>query len=62
MLDNKIELGKIGGGVIDVMHIERVGAQRVDGRPLVHMDVLDTQFLAEFQVFIGPGVVEAPAA
>ena len=47
MLDDKVELGKIGGGVIDVMHIESVGAQRVDRRPLVHMDVLDPQFLAE---------------
>ena len=52
MLDNKIEVGKIGGSIIDVMHIKRVGAQRVDGRPLVHMDVLDPQFLAELQIFI----------
>ena len=41
MLDDKTELGKIGGGVIDVVDIERVGAQGVHGRPLVHMDVLD---------------------
>jgi hypothetical protein len=41
VLDNKIEVGKIGGGVIDVTDIERVGTQRVDGRPLVHVDILN---------------------
>ena len=62
MLDNKIEVGKIGGGVINIAHIESVGAQRIDGRSLVHMDVLDAQFLSQRQIFIGPRVVEAPAA
>jgi len=57
MLDNKIELGKIGGGVVDVADIEGVGAQRVDGWTLVHVDVLDVQFLGQRQVFIGPRVV-----
>ena len=47
MLDNKIELGKIGRGVVDVAHIEGVGAQRVDGRPLVHVDVLDAHVLGQ---------------
>ena len=41
MLDNKIEVGKIGGGVIDVTDIERVGTQRVDCRPLLHVDILN---------------------
>jgi hypothetical protein len=39
MLDNEIELGEIGGGVIDVMDIESVCAQRVYGRPLMHVNV-----------------------
>ena len=62
MLDDKIELGKIGGRVIDVAHVEGVGTQRVNGRPLVNMDVLDARFLGQRQVSIGPRVVEPPAA
>jgi hypothetical protein len=40
MLDDKIELGKIGGGIIDVADIEGVGTQRINCRPFVYVDVL----------------------
>jgi hypothetical protein len=56
MLDNKIEVGKISGGVIDVVHIKRVGAQRVDRRSLAHMNVFD----AKFQMFIGLVMTSCP--
>src|SRR6516225_3065607 len=62
VLHDKIEIGKIRGGVIDVTDIECVGAQRVHGWTLMDVDVLDPQFLAQGQIFVGPGVVESPAA
>jgi hypothetical protein len=43
------------------MDIKRITAQRIDGRPLVHVDILDPQFLGQGQILVGPGVVEAPA-
>ena len=60
VLDNKIEVGEIGRGVIDVTDIECVGTQRIHRWPLVYVDVLDAQFLAQGQIFIGPRIIEAP--
>lgn len=62
MLDDEIELGEIGGGVIDVVNIEGVGTQRVHCRPLVHVYILDARFLGQLQILIRPWVVQAPSA
>ena len=50
MLDDEVELEVVGGNLVDVGDIEGVTVQRPDGRPLVHVDVLDAQVDALFQV------------
>jgi len=61
VLHNEIQCRKVGGRVIDVVHIEGITAQGVDRGALVDMNIFDTQFLGQLQILVGPGVVEAPA-
>ena len=62
MLDDEVQVGEIGGHVVDVGDIEGVPVQRADGRALVHVDVLDAELAAGLQVAVGPRVVELLAA
>ena len=58
----KFRLGEVGRGVVHVGHVERVLVQWPDRRALVHVDVLDAEFLALLQVPVGARVGELPAA
>src|SRR5690349_20210733 len=62
MLDDEIELGEISGGVINIMDIESIGAQRVNCRPLVHVDIFDTSGLGQLQILVSPRIIETPSA
>ena len=59
VLDNEVEVGEVGGRVVDVGDVGGVPVQRPDGRALVNVDVSDAQFLAGLEVAVGPRVVEA---
>ena len=60
MLDDPVEVLEVGRRIVDVMDVEGVLVQRDDGRPLVHVHVLDAELLAELEAAIGVGVVEPP--
>ena len=58
VLDNEVQVGEVGGGVVDVGDVERVTVERTNGRALVDVDVADAQFPAQLEVAVGPRVVE----
>src|SRR5262245_11488212 len=60
VLDDEVQLGEGGGDFIDVVDLEGVLVEGPDGRPLVHVDVLDPQLLTPFQVAQRPGIGELP--
>ena len=62
VLDDEVQRREVGSRVIDVGDVERVLVQRPDRRPLVHVDVLDAQFLAPLQVPVRLRVGQLPAA
>src|SRR5215208_2771623 len=62
MLDDEVQVGEVRGDMIDVGNIEGIAVERPDRRAFVHVDVADTELLAEFEVPICPRVVELPAA
>src|SRR5262249_15006839 len=60
VLDDEVEISERGGSFVDVGDIERITVEGPDGRPLVHVNVLDTQFYALLQVASGPWIGELP--
>ena len=45
MLDNEVEVGKIGGGVIDVVHVKGIAVEGIDRWAFVHMNIFYTKLL-----------------
>ncbi len=62
MLDDEVETLEIGGGVVDVGHVERVLVQRPDRGALVDVDVLDPEVLRGLQEPVRLGVGQLVAA
>ena len=52
VLDDEVQVREVGRRVVDVGDVERVLVQRPDRRALVHVDVLDAEFLSGFQVAV----------
>ena len=53
MLDDEVQVLERGRDIIDVSDVERVSVQRDDGRPLMDVNILDTELLRRFQIFVG---------
>ena len=49
MFDDPVQALEVGRRVVDVMDVERVLVQGDDGRPLVHVDVLDAELVAQLE-------------
>ena len=62
MLDDPVQALEVGGGMVDVVHVERILGQGDDGRALVHMDVLDAELFAKLEAAISVRIVQLPAA
>ena len=62
VLDDEVQLGEVGRGVVHVGDVERVLVQRPDRRALVHVDVLDAELLRLLQVPVGGRVAQLVAA
>jgi hypothetical protein len=62
VLHHEVEVGEVGGRVVDVGHVEGVQVQRADRRALVHVDVRDAQLPTQFEIPAGHGIGELPAA
>src|SRR5690348_9141930 len=50
MIDDKIQFGKAGRGVVDVSHVKGVAIERQDRRSLMHMNVLYSPLSAFLQI------------
>src|SRR5262249_21863356 len=61
VLDDEVEISERGGGFVDVSDIERITVEGPDGRPLVHVNVLDPEFSALLQKTVGPRIGELPS-
>ena len=61
MLDDEVQVLEVGRRVVDVMNIECILVQGDDGRPLVNVDVLDAELVAQLEALIGVGIVELPS-
>ena len=57
MLNYEIEVWEIRGGIVHVVHIECISAERVDRRAFMDVNVFDSKFLGEFQILVGPRVI-----
>ena len=60
MFYDEIEIGEVGRSVVDIVHVKRILAKRVNRGTLVHVQVLDTQLLTQFEVLVGPWIVQTP--
>src|SRR5262249_6273995 len=60
VLDDEVEISERGGSFVDVGDIERITVEGPDGRPLVHVNVLDPEFSAPLQETVGPPIGELP--
>src|SRR6218665_1234470 len=52
VLDDKVQILKVGRRVVDIGNVESIEVQRQNRRALVHMDVLDAQFPAAFEILL----------
>src|SRR5215470_13540397 len=60
VLDDEIQPEEGRGDLVDVVDLEGILVEGPDGRPFVHVNILDPELLTLFQVPQGPGIGELP--
>src|ERR1700734_846916 len=61
MFNDEVEVCEGGCRFVHVCNVKSVLVERPNRRPFMHMNVLNPQLPAFFQISIGPGVTQLPS-